>query len=72
MSLTIEDAVEDTGLSQQQWDDATEDLQDPEVSQAEKENLVCWWEHYLECHPNIFCVDCACQICPDDDPYGNH
>lgn len=69
---TIENAVASTGLTQQDWDNAVQDLMDPEVSQAVKNNLACWWEHYFDCHSSWFCIECACPICPDTDPYGNH
>jgi hypothetical protein len=70
---SIEDAVTDAGLDYpSDWDEFVDVMTDSEESQATKDNYRCWMDHYLDCHRRPFCIDCACQICPDDDPYDGH
>ncbi len=69
---SIAEVVAEAGLTTTQWNEFVAVMTDPAVSQAVKDNYLCWMEHYLDCHRRPFCFECACQICPDADPYGNH
>ncbi|TDI53466.1 MAG: hypothetical protein E2O95_02890 [Acidobacteria bacterium] len=72
-TLTVEDVVEDAGLEYpDDWDDFVDIMTDEDPDEEAQQNWRCWMDHYLDCHTRPFCFDCACQICPDDDPYGNH
>lgn len=39
-------------------------------STSERENMICWIEHYYDAHCKLICL-CA-PSCPDDDPFGGH
>jgi hypothetical protein len=71
---TIEEVVEEADLDYpEDWDEFVDVVTDPEVSEEVKANYRCWIDHYLDCHRRPFCFECVwCQICPDDDPYGQH
>jgi hypothetical protein len=58
---------ESTCLEEEDWDLFYETMTDPEVSQAVKDNMQCWMNHYLnECSPS-----CGQSPCTGADPFGN-
>ncbi len=65
--LSLEDEMDDTCLTMDNWDDFEEIMKTG--TEAEKENYLCWMEHYL-----YDCTKCSCTVppsCPDDDPFDD-
>ncbi len=67
--LTLEEELADACLSPDDWDKFVDVMTDPESSQEEKDNYLCWMEHYL-----YDCTKCTCThlpMCPGPDPYSD-
>ncbi len=66
--LTLEEELADACLTMEDWDEFVDVMTDPESSQEDKDNYLCWMEHYL-----YDCTKCTCThlpMCPGPDPFG--
>lgn len=41
-------------------------------TQEERDNALCWTDHYLDCHTKRFCPEISGGPCSGADPYGGH
>ena len=63
--LTLEEELENAGLTMDDWDEFEECMMTG--TQAEADNCLCWMDHYLgTCTGEI----CDPDPCPDADPFG--
>ena len=68
---TNEQVLAEAGLTHpEDWETFVAAMIDPELSEQDKANWRCWMEHYLDCHTQPVCFECAFHSCPDTDPYG--
>ncbi len=66
--LTLEEELADACLSWANWDKFVEVMTNPDSSQEDKDNYLCWMEHYL-----FDCDKCTCThipVCPGPDPFS--
>jgi hypothetical protein len=61
--LTLEELIEDAGLTMDDWDHFMS-IMTGDGPDREKENYLCWMENYL-----MQCV--LCPSCPGPDPFAN-
>ena len=64
--LSLQEELEDACLSQDNWDDFVDVMQNG--TEEDKENYLCWMIHYLD-----HCPKCTCThipMCPGPDPFS--
>ena len=65
--MSLEDELDDACLTQADWDEFEDVMTDPESSQEDKDNYLCWMEHYLfDCNK---CICIGASGCPGADPF---
>ncbi|MCH7847685.1 MAG: hypothetical protein IIB53_04900, partial [Planctomycetes bacterium] len=65
---SFDDVLTDACLTQENWDEFEAVMDDATASQEDKDNYLCWMEHYL-----FECTKCICfgqSGCPGPDPYN--
>ena len=67
---SLEEALEEAGLDEDDWDDFMDIMQTG--TQEEKDNWHCWMTHYLSCHDPFGTCNPPPPNCPGSDPFGGH
>ena len=67
---SLEEALEEAGLTMHDWDDFMDVME--EGTQEEKDNWHCWMTHYLSCHDPFGTCNPPPPNCPGSDPFGGH
>ncbi|MEE8153533.1 MAG: hypothetical protein V3T53_01085 [Phycisphaerales bacterium] len=66
--LTLQEELDDACLTMDDWDDFVAVMTDPESSQEDKDNYLCWMEHYFfDCNR---CICIGASGCPGPDPFN--
>ena len=65
---TIDEEMAAHCLTPEDWDAFVDVMTNPQSSQEDKDNYLCWMLHYLDECSKCFCT--GESGCPDDDPFN--